>query len=362
VKKLLFIVGSIILCVTFLVGFSACSSSSTSAPATPSTSAPPTTPATTPAAATKTLKFAIPVPPGSIPVNTAEEWAQNFNAAAGGQYTMEVKPLLVGMGEMLSAIRSGSVEMGCGSLASWSGDDPRFAVSYLPFMMNNFEANHLAWKLALERLFSDVIMKKYNIKVLASEDYGFKDVYGNKPVQKLEDWKGLLADCESNLEAKTIEALGGSAVPIPWVDEIPSLQKGVIDAGTTTCWSALLDIKYYDVVKYATKADMKGTHGAYIMNADVFNAMPKDIQDLIVSGSQWFEETLNARQKASADASYPGMQQHGVNVTILSDTERARWIAATKPVVDAWWASIDAESAKILQGCINDANNKFPRQ
>jgi TRAP-type C4-dicarboxylate transport system substrate-binding protein len=359
-KRFSFLVWPLLLCVIFLMGFSSCSTSNTSTVQAPTTTKLSTT--TTAPAAAITLKFAIPVPPGSIPVNTAEEWATKFNAAAGGRYVMEVKPLLVGMEDMLPAIRTGAVEMGCGSLASWSGDDPRFSVSYLPFMVNNFDANHLAWKLALERLFNDVLMKKYNIKVLASEDYGFKDVYGNKPIQKLEDWKGLLVDCESNLEAKTIEALGASAVPIPWVDEIPSLQKGVIDAGSTTCWSALLDIKYYDIVKYATKADMKGTHGVYIMNEDTFKAMPKDIQDLIVSGGQWFEDTLNTRQKASADASAAGMQQHGVNVTVLSETERARWIAATKPVVDAYWASIDAESANILKGCIDDANKQFPRQ
>ena len=136
------------------------------------------------------LKLAMPLPPGTVPVTVAEEWAKRFNEAAEGRYIMEVHPLLLGIPEMLPSVRGGSVEMGTGSFADWGTLDARLAAPSVPFLTDSFDANHTCWLCAGEKVFSSVLEEKFNVKLLACEDYGFKDVYGNKPIKTMEDWNG----------------------------------------------------------------------------------------------------------------------------------------------------------------------------
>jgi len=307
------------------------------------------------------LKLATPLPPGTIPGTLAEEWAERFNEAAEGRYIMEVHPMLLGIPEMLPSVREGIVEMGSGSFADWGTLDARLAAPSVPFLTDSFDANHICWLCVGENVFSSALEEQFNVKLLACEDYGFKDVYGNKPIKTLEDWNGVLAATQDPVDAKYVAALGGTPCDIPWIDELMSLEKGVVDAGVSTCWSALLDIKYYEVIKYATLASIKGTSGGYFINLDVFNAMPKDIQELLVDEAQRFESELYEAQKASAAKAVEGLQKQGVEVYVLPNAERDRWREVTSAVADEYWASISSDMAETIQDCAAEANAQFPR-
>jgi len=307
------------------------------------------------------LKLATPLPPGTIPVTLAEEWAKRFNEAAEGRYIMEVYPLLLGIPEMLPSVRGGSVEMGSGSFGEWGTLDARLAAASVPFLTDTFDANHACWLCVGEQVFGPVLEEKFNVKLLAAEDYGFKDVYGMKPIKTLEDWEGKLVATQDPVDSKMVTALGGTPTDIPWVDELMSLEKGVVDLGVSTCWSALVDIKYYEVIKYATAASIKGTSGGYIINLDVFKAMPKDIQKLMVDEAKRFERELYEALKASDAKAVDELRKQGVEVYVLTEAERARWHEASRSVADEYWALIGPDAAKIIQDCAAEANKQFPR-
>jgi TRAP-type C4-dicarboxylate transport system substrate-binding protein len=307
------------------------------------------------------LKLATPLPPGTIPGNLAEEWAERFNEAAEGRYIMEVHPMLLGIPEMLPSVRGGSVEMGSGSFGEWGTLDARLSAPSVPFLTDTFDANHACWLCVGEQVFGPVLEEKFNVKLLACEDYGFKDVYGMKPIKTMEDWEGKLVATQDPVDTKYVKALGGTPCDIPWTDELMSLEKGVVDLGVSTCWAALVDIKFYEVIKYATAASIKGTSGGYFINLDVFNAMPKDIQKLIVDEAKRFERELYEAQKASDAKAIDELQRQGVEVYFLPDTERARWREASSSVADDYWALIGPDVAKTIQDCAAEANKQFPR-
>ena len=57
---------------------------------------------------------------------------------------------------------------------------------------------------------------------------------------------------------------------------------------------------------------------------------------------------------------FQGIQDQGMTVYTLPATERNRWIEATKPVADAYWASLPSDIATKFQQYAADGNSKFP--
>jgi C4-dicarboxylate-binding protein DctP len=112
---------------------------------------------------------------------------------------------------------------------------------------------------------------------------------------------------ESPIYVKTVEALGGNAVPIAWGELYTSLQTGVVD-GQENPVSIIELGKLYEVQKYLTMDGHTWSESMMIMNDDLFKDLPKSIQQSI--------------KKAA---------HHGT-VTNRSIEEMKSWITSYKPV------------------------------
>jgi len=299
-----------------------------------------------------TLRLASALPPVDIVVGKLQEMADRFNARTNGQYIIEVHAggSLCSMEETFDMLRAGAIDMAESPIEYQTGDDVRFAAVTLPFLVDSLEANIEFLRLINESLFDDIIAEKFNAMPVIVLSTGIHTYCGaTKPVETLEDWSGLLVWVANAAEADTVEALDAAPVPLPFFEGYPAIEKGIVDAGVGVNPTGVWNFHWYEAIRYITVANMFATSGYVYINLDVYDAMPGDIQDILLEECQWCENELQEYLTQYAEDALVGLEDAGVEVYYLPEAERARWIEASQSVIDDFFAQIgEADAQKIL--------------
>jgi TRAP-type C4-dicarboxylate transport system substrate-binding protein len=216
---------------------------------------------------------------------------------------------------------------------------------------------------ALDLLMNDysaVCEESHNQKVLGIFTATSLDLLSKKPVRTMEDWKGLLVQSIAPACAATIEALGGSPVSIPWPDAYTSLDKGVVDAGMYAT-NQMVIYKMYEVADYVVPVYMVPTAMIATINLDVWNSLPKDIQDLLLEEHMKTAKILNDIFVPLCDEHLVTLPKHGVEVISLPEAERARWRDALAPFRESSLAEL-GDFGKRIQEVADQVNAQYPYQ
>jgi len=304
------------------------------------------------------LRLVVPSPPGDMLTVKDEELAARFNERAGGEYEIKVYPgeQLVHIPEYLDAVRTGAVEMMDVGWGIYGGADPRLGAHETPFLFNNIRANAAAQD-ALVELF-DPVFRQFNQTALASFTTDSMIYLGTKPVKTMEDWHGLLVGAIAPPMAGTINALGGSPVTVMWTDLYTNLEKGVID-GALTSTQGTINLKLTDVISDVTIFFGNSGGNGYTINLDVWNAMPKSIQDILLEETQQTAQTMGETFIRLHDEDVETLRGLGIDVYVLPKAEQDKWKAACGPYIEQQMSAAGDFGAKLKQ-IADEANSKFP--
>lgn len=304
------------------------------------------------------LRVAMDRPPGSFDTVLLEEWATNFNQrASGSNYSMKVYPAsaLCTMEESLDMVSAGAVDMAFFDLQYAASRDPRFGAMGLPFTLNNVEALR-KFSQSIRELFNDILEERFNQHLVAFQGQDFHTYCGNKPIKTLEDWKGLIIQTASPLETEAVKALGGAPTTISFMDLVPALEKQVIDGGVGWNAGAIYLLNCYDAVKYVTVAPVSGIFVTVSMNLDMFNAMPKDIQEIMVDEANQFESKIFEAFQQIMTTAYSECEKYGIETYYLPESELDRWREATRPVLDDFFAQLEPGDVAKIKDAVAKAN------
>jgi TRAP-type C4-dicarboxylate transport system substrate-binding protein len=305
------------------------------------------------------LRVAMDRPPGSFDTVLLEEWAANFNErAAGSNYSMVVYPAeeLCTMDESLDMVRTGAVDMAFFDLQYASSRDARFGAMGLPFVLDDPDALSKFAQIIKGSLFNDIMEEEFNQRLLAFTGQDFHTYCGNEPIKTLSDWEALIIQTASTTETATVEALGGAPIAMPFMDVVPSLEKGVIDGAVGWNVAAIYLLNCYDVVEYVTVAPVSGIFATVSINRDVFNDMPSDIQEIMLDEAEQFEDKIFAAFQDLMVTSYADCESAGIEIYYLPADELARWRQATASVIDDFYAQLDSGDAETIQDAFDEAN------
>jgi TRAP-type C4-dicarboxylate transport system substrate-binding protein len=309
--------------------------------------------------APKVLRAAGGMPPGDMLSISMADMAERFNERTNGEYTMEfyAGEALSGIQEIFEGVRTGAVELGEWPIEGQSGKNITFSVLGLPFVLNNPRAQ-LAVLDQVDEVWGPILEEKFNQKALCYHLSSPCELACTKPVRTLEDWQGLLVLSHSPAAGGMIEALGGAPVNIPWTEGYSAAQKGVIEGhifGTTI----LVDTKMYDVYKYMTSVFLMGNSGAVTINLDVWNALPKDIQNILLEEAAELNRQMAAFYIDKEEEYIQKAQELGVEVYRVPEAEREIWKEACAPYVEGIIAQMGPEGQKIMD-IIDKANQENP--
>lgn len=284
------------------------------------------------------LKLAIPTGTTHPFYNASVLFKKAAEKYSHGQISIELYPnrMLGGDKEIVEGVRDGTIDMGIASsiLMPLVLKRQAFYALQLPFLVKSYamEAKMLASPPAqkmLRRLKSDGIVG------LAMYEGGLRNFLSTKgPVTTLKDFKGLRTRIVPVPLFKQIwQTLGTDPVGMAYGEVYTGLQTHVIDAVETNISSVETD-HYYEAAKYLTLTGQYFWPGVMIINARVFNSLPKPLQnDLVKAGKTTVtEQVMDAKKngiKLKAE-----LKKQGMHISKFKDINKMQ--SLMKPILDSW--------------------------
>ena len=282
-------------------------------------------------------------------VNVVGPWAKDIESRSGGRVRIELYGSMSLGGSpfaLYDQAKDGVVDFSMTTIGYSPGRFPITETFELPFLMTNAERTSVA----LQRFVEANAMNEFGgVKLICANTHGPGLLHVNRPVERLEDLKGLKIRGGSRLINDMLSRLGAEPISMSINEMTQSLSSGVLD-GTTLPWDITLGFRTSEVVHH--HVEFGGANGLYtqvlvfVMNGDAFSRLPEDIQAL-------FDETAGvAMARASGAATDKqdviargAAEKMGNNIVTLDEAETARWREAVQPTIEQWYA--DSEAAGI---------------
>lgn len=281
-----------------------------------------------------------------------DQWSKEVEKRTNGRVKVNYYPgaTLTPANQTYDSVVKGIADVGMSCQAYTRGKFPLTEVMDLPLA---YRSGLVATRM-INEFYKKFQPAEYNeTRVLYLHAHGPGILHTKKPVNKLEDMKGLKIR-STGLSAKIVQAVGGAPVGMPMTESYDALSKGVAD-GILCPDEALKGFKLGEVTAYTTETYGAAYSTAFfvVMNKAKWNALPRDIQNIIEKVN---EEWIEKQGKLWDDIDREGKAwaiQHGMKYIKLSPEENARWAAAVRPMLDEY---VKGTKAKNLPG---DATLKF---
>ena len=283
-----------------------------------------------------------------------------FNARCGPDYTIEYygAEQMLSFPELLDGIRTGAADMGAITPNANSFDEPKLGAVELPFLFNNLEA-HIEAIPGLFPIYAGILENQFNQKLLCLHNYTGMGLISTKPVKTIDDWDGLLVQAISPIMAAIIEAMGGAPVSgMPYTESYSMMEKGTVDA-VITAPAAMNIFLLTDVGKYMTSAYLAPAVHGFSVNLDVWNSLPKDVQDIMLEEAQKQSDYIDNWMRGEWEKDHQAITDAGVEIYTLPQSEIDNWKAACQSVIDDQLAIIGDVGVQVME-IAAEANAKHP--
>ncbi|MGQ9684939.1 MAG: TRAP transporter substrate-binding protein [Thiobacillaceae bacterium] len=281
------------------------------------------------------IKFSHVVAPNTPKGKAAEQFKRLAEERTNGRVRVEVYPnsQLYKDREEMEALQLGAVQMLAPSLSKFGPLGVRqFELFDLPYIFPNKETLYRVMDGDIgKRLFA--LLKPKGILGLAFWDNGFKQMSANRPLRRVEDFKGLKMRIQSSkvLEAQ-MKALGANPQVMAFSEVYTALEQGVVD-GTENPMSNFYTQKMHEVQKHLTLSDHGYLGYAVIVNRKFWEGLPPDLRAILEKAMQDATEyERQIAQKENDDALAAVRRAGTTEVWILPNEERRKWWQVLLPV------------------------------
>lgn len=292
-----------------------------------------------PASAQIKLSYSIFFPAPHKHSVLATEWAKEIEKRTGGkvQITMHYGGTLTPAPAVYDGVIKGLSDIGMSVCGYTRGRFPLTEVVELPL------GHKSGWAITktINDYFNQFKPKEFDdVKMMYMHAHGPGLLHTKKPVEKLEDVKGMKIRAFGAV-TKIASALGGVPVAMAMGETYEALSRGVVE-GSIAPYEALQGWKWGEVVKYSIEAPAMYYSSAFFiaMNKAKWNAIPPDLQKII---EQVNVEWIDKQGKAWDEIDKAGKDftiGRGNKIITLSVDENRRWERALKPLYDEYVKSM----------------------
>ncbi|MYD94157.1 MAG: TRAP transporter substrate-binding protein [Chloroflexi bacterium] len=272
-----------------------------------------------------------------------EPWAREIAASSDGRVTIQVFPAMQLGGrpaDLYGQARDGVVDLAW-TLPGYSpGRFPLTEVFELPFVCSDAVATSQALTTFHRKWMRHEYRDTHPLVFHATAPGQIHTV--DDQVRTLADMKGLEVRAASQTVAAMLEALGAVPVGMPVPQVYEALARGVVE-GAMVPWTIMRPFRLHEVTRHHTEVGLGCTPFVLAMNRARYEGLPDDVRQLLDdSTGMALARRLGRIWQEDEEAGREIARHRGHPIVPLPDVERARWRAATAPVVDAWVQKVDA--------------------
>ncbi|MCX8023235.1 MAG: TRAP transporter substrate-binding protein [Syntrophorhabdaceae bacterium] len=279
------------------------------------------------------LKFANYFPPTHMNSVMLGKYCDELNKKLAGkvEITHYAGGTLLSAPKMAAGVATGIADIGFSNCSYSRGRFPVMEVMELPLgFPSSWIATHVANEFYAK--FKPKEWDVYQVLMFSTSPPNVLQTL-NKPVKSLEELKGMKIRGQGRL-GDIVKSLGAVPMPIEIVDLYEALRRGVVD-GTYTPLETLKGFKLGEVQKYVSASWRVGSVYAFyvVMNKNKWNSLPPDVQKVIMDHSKDFIERWAVEWNNIDIEGGEFFKKQGGQIIQISDTEAAKWVKATEPVL-----------------------------
>jgi TRAP-type C4-dicarboxylate transport system substrate-binding protein len=227
------------------------------------------------------------VSPNDFHAKMNKAWAEDVTKASNGK--LEITHFAAGelpykSADVVKAVATNQIEMGQVGAGLVAGDLPELNVFSMPFICTSYPQFSAAVK-AMGTIPDEVLNKKFGIRVTMHWPIPAQNIWLTQRVEKLDELKGRKIRTWNPQQVEMLQLFGASPMTIDPSEVVVALQRKVVDGAITSALSAN-DWKAYDIVKFGFMLNFTMAHQFTFANAAAFNALPSDLQKLVVAKSE----------------------------------------------------------------------------
>lgn len=262
-----------------------------------------------------TIKFATVAPDGSTWMKLLKEFDRAVQKESGGRVRFRTYPGGVQGKEqdVLRKIAIGQLHSGGFTGVGMGEVAPAVRILDAPFLFRSrAEVDHILEKFTpeFEQAFSDG-----GYVLLGWAEVGFVHVFTNTEIKTPEDLRKLkLWTWEGDpLAQAAFRALNLSPIPLSLENVLSSLQTGLIDAFYTSPYAGL-SLQWFTRAKYMVNVPLANAMGGVLLSKKYFDAMPADLQQIVMKNGRMFFRRLTELSRQDNDAAIMEFQKRGIKL------------------------------------------------
>ena len=282
----------------------------------------------------------------SAHVNFLVPWARAVEAQAAGRIRIDIFPSMQLGGqpvELFDQARDRVADIVWTRPSETPGRFPRIELFELPFVPPR---RALVGSKAIAEFSTDNLKDEFREVhpiCFSCADRGI--VHTNRPVQAVDDLKGLRLDVRTRFAWEAVQALGANSMLMPSAQLPMAINRHIVD-GCIIPWTMAPALKLYDLLKVHTDfADYSVSTSTFVlaMNRTAYESLPADLKKVIDDNSgQAAASMAGTMWDLQASSVADTVNRRDDPIVTLTPEAGAPWSKATEPVIDAWLRQMKA--------------------
>lgn len=241
--------------------------------------------------------------------------------------------------EMNEGTQLGLMEGTVSPAAFLAGFNPAVSILDVPFLYpaDREQANQLR-----TGPFGQAVLDSFGslgLKAIAIWPNGRKSMTSNQEIAALEDFAGQsFRVMDSQVLMEQFNAVGASAIALPFGELYTALQTGVVD-GQENALDTIATMKYQEVQDYLLVSEHGANEDVVMFNQGWWDSLPAEYQTVIVDAFEEVRPEVEALKEAAQETALEAIRASDITIHELDDEQRAAFREAMYgPARDAYLA------------------------
>lgn len=276
-------------------------------------------------------------PPTSIHAQTADTFIEAIAAASDGSIVITAHhgaALGYRSADHFDAVSDGAIELASSFVGGWSGIDPAFLISSLPFLAPSIADNRALYEAS--RPYYAATLADANQVFLFATPWPPSGLWGKMPLDSLEAIANLRIRTFDANGTITLREAGASPIQLSWADTVPQLTSGGVDSVLTSADGGA-SAQLWEHQSHFTEVNYAMPLQIVHMNLDTYEALSADQQAVMRAAAARAEAFGWDLLADRVEQNYATMTAAGMTiVTDVSADYLAALGAAAETTVAEW--------------------------
>ncbi len=300
------------------------------------------------AATAESWNMATPYPDATFHTQNINQFAADIDKATDGGLTITVHSAgsLIKHPQIKRAVQTGQVQAGEVFISLLGNEDAVFAVDSIPFLATNYDDAGKLWDASREYITKRLADEQ--LLLLYAVPWPAQGLYTNKPIESVEDLKGLKFRAYNSATSKLATLTG----MVPAQVEVPELPQafatGIVDAMITSPTTGV-NSRAWDYVKYFNDIQAWIPKNMVIVSQRAFDGLDAEVQQAVLDAAKAAETRGWEMSMAEAEAMKKELEANAIEVQTPSDAFRAELQAIGDTMTEEWQAETGDAGKSIIE-------------